>query len=123
MSTHVDNGSIVSIDLVFHNTSSDEQVLLFSNRSRKAELLGLSVIAADGSTISPEAREMILLRKVGLDKHAIPWNGSWNYTLTGSIQGEYLEFQGAAYRILGNSFISLRFRYAGVESNLATFKV
>lgn len=109
-------GNCLKLEICFENQSDRPQKLLFSNRSRKAELLSLHFIDELGNMLLPERREVILLKSNSIDEFIITPQGHWLYSLDGKIEGDYLEFQGAAYRVERGKKIKCYFEFAGVKS-------
>ena len=107
----------LEIDICFQNVDDQAHVLAFSNRSRKAELLGLHVFDDNKQSVTPERRDVISLKNKTIEEHVIAPGSEWIYTLKGEVRDGYVEFQGAAYKIPQGQVMTFCFEYQEVKSN------
>jgi len=117
------NDGGLNFEIVFKNITNKEHLLAFSNRARKAELLGLRVFDEIGQLVMPQTREIIALKNNNTDVHAIPPYGQWVYVLEGEFVGDYLEFRGAAYKIKRGCNVNFKFVFQKIESNLISVRL
>src|SRR6266481_6838598 len=107
----------LALDISFQNGGDEPHTLAFSNRSRKAELLGLRVFDEDMKPIAPARRDIISLKDNKIEEHLIEPSAEWVHRLSGHVRAGFWEFQGAAYKIPRSYIIKCHFEFEGVKSN------
>lgn len=109
--------------IAFVNTADTPQELVFSNRSHKAEFLGLRILDAHGQRVEPVRH---LLIKPLPDPDGRRWlkpGERWEYELRGTLVKEGLAFPTLTFPLLPQQSYTAQFVYQRVASNTVTFAV
>ncbi|WP_046243419.1 hypothetical protein [Hymenobacter terrenus] len=114
-------GDEAGFTIAFVNTADTPQELVFSNRSHKAEFLGLRILDASGQRVEP-VRHLII--KPLSDPDGRRWlqpGERWEHELQGTLVKEGLAFPTLIFPLAPQQSYTAQFVYQRVPSNTVTF--
>jgi hypothetical protein len=107
----------IVFSITFKNDADQPQQLMFSNLSRKAELLGLRIKDANGKRIEPDRKFIGRPTSYTEPGRWLKPGQEWSYELIGKLTNGVLDFPSALYRLTPGQHYYARFVYQHIPSN------